>query len=115
MFAGSNSELEPSSTPLMLSGISASDLTLTRDFLVMQEDHINVMNPMKLNSSLEQNVNEITETILPHDIDEETNAQMSTMKNFKKFTEQPNQILDSNKKEVQWPKDNQAIENSLCK
>ncbi|XP_031780315.1 PR domain zinc finger protein 10 isoform X1 [Nasonia vitripennis] len=113
LIQGSNSELEPSSTPLMLSGISASDLTLTRDFLVMQEDHINVMNPMKLNSSLEQNVNQIAETILPHDIDDETNAQISTMKNFKKFTEQPNQILDSNKKEVQWPKDQSIEDNSL--
>ena len=112
---GSNSELESSPTPLMLAGIPGSDLALTRDFLVMHEDQINVINSVKLNSSLDSNVNDITETILPHDLDEETNAQISTMKNFKKLCEQSIQISDPDKKDVHWCKNQSNEDNSLCK
>ncbi|XP_029680437.1 PR domain zinc finger protein 10-like isoform X1 [Formica exsecta] len=43
----STSELESSATPLMLTGIPGADFTLTRDFLVMQDDQINVINTFK--------------------------------------------------------------------
>ncbi|XP_058809223.1 PR domain zinc finger protein 10-like [Phymastichus coffea] len=109
LIQGSNTDLEPSSTPLMLTGISGSDLTLTRDFLVMQEDQINVMNSVKLNSSLDSNVNQVTESILPHDVEDETNAQI-TMKSFKKITKQSE--LSYDKKDVIWCKD-QSEDNGL--
>jgi hypothetical protein len=98
----------------MLTGIPGSDLSLTRDFLVMQEDQINVINSIKLNSNLDSNVNEVTETILPHDIDEETNSQISSMKNYKKLSQQSERITDSDKKDIYWCKD-QINEDSLCK
>ncbi|XP_014204044.1 PR domain zinc finger protein 10-like [Copidosoma floridanum] len=96
---GSNSDLEPSSTPLMLAG---SDLTLARDFLVMQEDQINVINSIKLNSSLDSNVDQVVQTTLPlDDFNDESNAQMPLLKNYKKISES-DQSFDSNKKNCDW-------------
>lgn len=47
MLAETTPELESSATPLMLTGIPGTDFTLTRDFLVMQDDQINVINTFK--------------------------------------------------------------------
>lgn len=54
-----NSELEPSAPPLMLTG---SDFALTRDFLVMHDDQISVMNSFKTENL------EINETYIPSPI-----------------------------------------------
>lgn len=94
----------------MLSEISGSDLALTRDFLVMQEDQINIMNSVKLNTNLDSNVNQVTESILPHGVDEETNAKI-TMKTFKNNSKQSELTYD--KKDVIWCKD-QSEDNTLC-
>ena len=51
---GSTPELEPSAPPLMLTGLPGSDFALTRDFLVMHDDQINVMNSFK-NQNIEIN------------------------------------------------------------
>lgn len=99
----------------MLAGIPGSDLTLARDFLVMQEDQINVLNSIKLNSSLDSTGSQLPETILPHDIDEETHAQISTMKLYKKLCEHSEQICDSDRKYTHWYKDQTNKDNSLCK
>jgi len=49
-------ELESSATPLMLTGIPSTDFTLTRDFLVMQDEQINVINSFKnQNMEIEEN------------------------------------------------------------
>ncbi|XP_051170020.1 PR domain zinc finger protein 10-like [Leptopilina boulardi] len=56
LMQGTNSELEPSAPPLMLTG---SDFALTRDFLVMHDDQISVMNSFK-----SENL-EISETYIP--------------------------------------------------
>ena len=69
----------------------------------MQEDQITVGN------------NEVVETILPHDIDEENNAQISSMKDFTKLPAISEQISDSIRKDVHWCKDQTNDENSLCK
>ncbi|XP_053980870.1 PR domain zinc finger protein 10-like [Hylaeus volcanicus] len=42
-----NSGLESSAAPLMLTGMPSTDFALSRDFLVMQDDQINVMNTFK--------------------------------------------------------------------
>lgn len=47
MFTETAPELESSATPLMLTGIAGTDFALTRDFLVMQDDQINVINTFK--------------------------------------------------------------------
>ncbi|XP_014468242.1 PREDICTED: PR domain zinc finger protein 10-like isoform X2 [Dinoponera quadriceps] len=52
-------ELESSSTPLMLTGIAGTDFALSRDFLVMQDDQINVINTFKnQNMEIEDNQSE---------------------------------------------------------
>ncbi|XP_011144676.1 PR domain zinc finger protein 10-like [Harpegnathos saltator] len=52
-------ELESSTTPLMLTGIAGTDFALTRDFLVMQDDQINVINTFKnQNIDIEDNQSE---------------------------------------------------------
>ncbi|XP_076239928.1 PR domain zinc finger protein 10 isoform X2 [Calliopsis andreniformis] len=43
----SNSGLESTATPLMLTGMPSTDFTLSRDFLVMQDDQMNVINSFK--------------------------------------------------------------------
>ncbi|KOC69036.1 PR domain zinc finger protein 10 [Habropoda laboriosa] len=43
----SNSGLESATAPLMLTGMPSTDFTLSRDFLVMQDDQMNVMNSFK--------------------------------------------------------------------
>ncbi|XP_043265284.1 PR domain zinc finger protein 10-like [Colletes gigas] len=43
----SNSGLESSTAPLMLTGMPSTDFTLSRDFLVMPDDQINVINSFK--------------------------------------------------------------------
>nr|XP_034187392.1 PR domain zinc finger protein 10-like [Osmia lignaria] len=43
----SNSALESATAPLMLTGMPSTDFTLSRDFLVMQDDQINVINSFK--------------------------------------------------------------------
>lgn len=52
-------ELESSTTPLMLTGIPGTDFALTRDFLVMQDDQINVINTFK-NQNMEIEDNHVT-------------------------------------------------------
>jgi len=52
-------ELESSATPLMLTGIPSTDFTLTRDFLVMQDEQINVINSFK-NQNMEIEENNVT-------------------------------------------------------
>ncbi|XP_031829350.1 PR domain zinc finger protein 10 [Nomia melanderi] len=42
-----NSGLESPAAPLMLTGMPSTDFTLSRDFLVMQDDQMNVMNSFK--------------------------------------------------------------------
>ncbi|EZA51044.1 hypothetical protein DMN91_003264 [Ooceraea biroi] len=51
-------ELESSATPLMLTGIPSTDFTLTRDFLVMQDEQINVINSFK-NQNMEMEENHV--------------------------------------------------------
>lgn len=54
-------ELEPSATPLMLTGIPSTDFTLARDFLVMQDEQINVINSFKnQNIGIEDNQIDLT-------------------------------------------------------
>lgn len=62
IFAETAPELESSATPLMLTGIPGTDFALTRDFLVMQDDQINVINTFK-----NQNIEELEDNpiILP--------------------------------------------------
>lgn len=59
IFAETTPELESSTTPLMLTGIPGTDFTLTRDFLVMQDDQINVINTFK-NQNMEIEDNHVT-------------------------------------------------------
>lgn len=47
IFTESNSALESATAPLMLTGMPSTDFTLSRDFLVMQDDQINVINSFK--------------------------------------------------------------------
>lgn len=47
IFIESNSGLESATAPLMLTGIPSTDFTLSRDFLVMQDDQMNVINSFK--------------------------------------------------------------------
>lgn len=47
MFIEPNSGLESAAAPLILTGIQSTDFTLGRDFLVMQDDQMNVMNAFK--------------------------------------------------------------------
>lgn len=59
IFAEATPELESSTTPLMLTGIAGPDFALTRDFLVMQDDQINVINAYKnQNMEMEDNQSE---------------------------------------------------------
>lgn len=59
IFAETAPELESSTTPLMLTGIPGTDFALTRDFLVMQDDQINVINTFK-NQNMEIEDNHVT-------------------------------------------------------
>lgn len=59
IFTETTPELESSATPLMLAGIPGTDFTLTRDFLVMQDDQINVINTFK-NQNMEIEDNHVT-------------------------------------------------------
>lgn len=60
-FAETTPELEPSATPLMLTGIPSTDFTLARDFLVMQDEQINVINSFKnQNIGIEDNQIDLT-------------------------------------------------------
>lgn len=70
MFAEATPELESSTTPLMLAEIPSTDFTLTRDFLVMQDDQINVINTFK-NQNIEI---EDSHVVLPS-VTEETNKE----------------------------------------
>ncbi|XP_024870938.1 PR domain zinc finger protein 10-like isoform X1 [Temnothorax curvispinosus] len=65
-------ELESSTTPLMLTGIPGTDFALTRDFLVMQDDQINVINTFK-NQSIEMEDNPITLPSIAEDANKENN------------------------------------------
>ncbi|KAL0119453.1 hypothetical protein PUN28_007740 [Cardiocondyla obscurior] len=65
-------ELESSATPLMLTGISGTDFALTRDFLVMQDDQINVINTFK-NQNIELEDNPITLPSIIEDANKENN------------------------------------------
>lgn len=59
IFTEATPELESSATPLMLTGITGTDFALTRDFLVMQDDQINVINTFKnQNMEIEDNQSE---------------------------------------------------------
>lgn len=62
-FKGNNTELETTTTPLMLAEIQGTDFTLARDFLVMHDEQLNVM------SSLRNHNNEITndDTLVVHE------------------------------------------------
>lgn len=65
-------ELESSATPLMLTGIPGTDFALTRDFLVMQDDQINVINTFK-NQNIEMEDNPITLPPITEDANKENN------------------------------------------
>lgn len=65
-------ELESSATPLMLTGIPGTDFTLTRDFLVMQDDQINVINTFK-NQNIEMEDNSIALPSITEDANKENN------------------------------------------
>lgn len=65
-------ELESSATPLMLTGIPGTDFTLTRDFLVMQDDQINVINTFK-NQNIDMEDNPITLPSITEDANKENN------------------------------------------
>lgn len=80
----------------------------------MQEDQINVINSLKLSSSMSSACNQDTETILPHDIDETTNAQITSMKSYK-ISEEQAQTTQLNKKYQNWIKNQIVEDNSLCK
>lgn len=84
-FTESNSGLESSTAPLMLTGMPSTDFTLSRDFLVMQDDQINVMNSFKTqnldadesmlsstaeNSNKENNTDSLTESKEEREINE---------------------------------------------
>ncbi|KAL7305414.1 hypothetical protein TKK_0002157 [Trichogramma kaykai] len=103
LIQNSGAELETTTNPLILSEISGSDLALTRDFLAMQEEQISIMNGIKLNSSLA--CGQDAETILPHEIDEETNAQISPVKSYNKLSGQREHNYDLVKKDVNWSRD----------
>lgn len=65
-------ELESSATPLMLTGIPGTDFALTRDFLVMQDDQINVINTFK-NQNIDMEDNPITLPSIAEDANKENN------------------------------------------
>ncbi|KAG7213418.1 hypothetical protein KM043_002703 [Ampulex compressa] len=73
----SNPELEPSTAPLMLAGIPGTDFTLTRDFLVMQDDQINVMNAFK-NQNLEVECDHTAMSAAAENSNKENNTQPAT-------------------------------------
>lgn len=97
----------------MLEEISGSDLTLARDFLI-QEDQINVINSMKLNSNLDTEINHIPEATLTGIIGQRSNGQTLTMKNCKNISE-VKKIPDLLKKNFTWDKSELNEKNSLCK
>lgn len=65
-------ELESSATPLMLTGIPGTDFTLTRDFLVMQDDQINVINTFK-NQNIEIENSHVALSSVIEDANKENN------------------------------------------
>jgi len=71
-FAETAPELESSATPLMLTGIPGTDFALTRDFLVMQDDQINVINSFK-NQNIEMEDNPIILPSITEDANKENN------------------------------------------
>ncbi|XP_018399988.1 PREDICTED: PR domain zinc finger protein 10-like isoform X1 [Cyphomyrmex costatus] len=82
-------ELESSTTPLMLTGIPGTDFALTRDFLVMQDDQINVINTFK-NQNMEIEDNSITLPITEDANKENNNLALSECdKEIQQITEDP--------------------------
>lgn len=78
----------------MLTGIPSADFTLTRDYIGMQDDQVNVMNPLK---NLSMGDNHITNTSEKKDIIKESNSQSITEAN----SSQINEILShANKKKA---------------
>ncbi|KAJ8668881.1 hypothetical protein QAD02_000140 [Eretmocerus hayati] len=99
------------SSDLML--IQGSDLALARDFLVMQEDQMNVLNSIKLNSSLDSNLNQVSESIMSNETEDETNAQISSMKTLRRFLEQPSRSIYQGKRDIIWSKDQSNDDSNL--
>ncbi|XP_033230926.1 PR domain zinc finger protein 10-like isoform X2 [Belonocnema kinseyi] len=69
LMQGATPELEPSAPPLMLTGLPGSDFALARDFLVMHDDQISVMNSFK-NQNIEINESYIPspmQTVIPNE------------------------------------------------
>ncbi|KAG5336818.1 PRD10 protein, partial [Acromyrmex heyeri] len=95
-------ELESSTTPLMLTGIPGTDFALTRDFLVMQDDQINVINTFK-NQNMEIEDNPIALPITEDAKKENNNLALSECdKEIEQITEDP---LSIEKKKIVEKKD----------
>lgn len=65
------SELEAAAAPLMLAGIPGTEFALTRDFLVMQDDQINVMSTLR-----NQEINVEPTVVVEEPITEENGNEM---------------------------------------
>ncbi|XP_043505940.1 PR domain zinc finger protein 10-like [Polistes fuscatus] len=75
-----NAELEHNTTPLMLTGIPDTDFALTRDYVVMQDDQVNVMNSLK-NQTFTMGDNHINNASEKKNITKESNSQSITEAN----------------------------------
>lgn len=111
--------MEQSTTPLMLTGIPGADFTLTRDYIVMQDDQVNVINSLK-NPTLSLGDNHITNTSEKKDITKESNSQSITEANaqmgqINKILSHANKKKAVDKKNTKKSKQQMDDDKNFCK
>lgn len=102
----------------MLTGIPSTDFTLTRDFLVMQDDQINVINTFK-NQNMEMEDNPVNMLSVTEDTNKENNNLV--MAEYDKDDQQDGKTSPTGekkkvieKKEVRKSKRRLTDKNDLC-
>lgn len=103
----------------MLTGIPGADFTLTRDYMVMQDDQVNVMNSLK-NSTLSMEDNNIANTPEKKNTIKESNSRSITEANaqmgeINKILSHANKKKAIDKKNTKKSKQQMDDDKNLCK